>query len=257
MSRPSDAGSSAFPETRWSRILQLRGQTEGAPELQRRLLEELCSTRWRPLYVYLRRKGLPADRAEDAVQGLLLQLIERDFLEQLDPERGRLRSYLKRALDHYLVDDWQRAEAQKRGGGVRRLRFEDVETELGAAPQDPERAYDRAWAAQVFETALTRLEAEIASGERRGAAVLVRQLFGFGEISPYAELARAHGLSVPQLKSFVFRSKARFRELVEAELRETVSSPEELRDELDYLLSCLGGNPPAAARSGPGGDSSG
>ena len=84
----------AFPETRWTRIVAARG----SPELRRAVLDELCASRWQPLYVHLRKQGLPPDRAQDVVQGFLVHLLERDFLARLDPGRGRLRAYLKTAL---------------------------------------------------------------------------------------------------------------------------------------------------------------
>ena len=105
----------AFPETRWTRIVAARGNTE----LRRVVLDELVASRWQPLYVHLRKQGLPPDRAQDVVQGFLVHLLERDFLARLDPGRGRLRAYLKTALAHYLANLHAEESAQKRGGGRR------------------------------------------------------------------------------------------------------------------------------------------
>ncbi|MGF2075871.1 hypothetical protein, partial [Enterococcus casseliflavus] len=76
---------------------------------------------WRPVYCYVRRKGMRADAAEDAVQGLFTQLLERQFLDRLDPARGSLRGFLKKATDHYLINQHARLTAAKRGGDVRLL----------------------------------------------------------------------------------------------------------------------------------------
>jgi RNA polymerase sigma-70 factor (ECF subfamily) len=229
------ADASLFPETRWTRIVAARDR----PDLRRQVLGELCATRWQPLYIHLRKKGLAADRAQDVVQGFLLHLVERDFLARLDPGRGRLRGYLKAALDHYLVNLHAEEAAQKRGGGLRRLAFDEVEATLPAAPDDPEAAFDREWALGLFAAAERDLEAELASGARRGPVAVVRQLFRFGEAPAYETLAREHGMTIPQLKSFVHRARGRFRQLLLARIADTVHSPEEAEAELGDLLKAL------------------
>ena len=142
------------------------------------------------------------------MQGFLVHLLERDFLARLDPGRGRLRAYLKTALAHYLANLHARgigAEARRRRAA---LAFDDVEAVVPAAPDDPAAAFDREWALGLFEGALGDLEAELASGARRGPVAVVRQLFRFGEAPPYETLAAEHGMTVPQLKSFVHRARA-------------------------------------------------
>jgi hypothetical protein len=104
-----------------------------------------------------------------------------------------LRAYLKTALAHYLANLHAEESAQKRGGGRAALAFEDVEAVIGAAPDDPTAAFDREWALGLFEGALGELEAELASGARRGPVAVVRQLFRFGEAPPYETLAAEHG----------------------------------------------------------------
>jgi RNA polymerase sigma-70 factor (ECF subfamily) len=216
-------------------VLAARGQ----PEKRRELTESLVGARWRPLYLYARQRGLPPDRAEDVVQGLLLQLIEHDFLDRLDPERGRLRGYLKRALKHYLVNLHEHDSAEKRGGGRAPLSIDAGEALLVSTPADPEAAFDREWALELFDYALAELEKEFESGERHGPFSVLRELFRFGSAPPYEQLAHEHGMSVSQLKSFVHRGKRRFRELVLARVADTVTNPEEAENELSDLLRAL------------------
>ena len=229
------AGVPRFPETRWTRIVAARDR----PDLRREVLGELCATRWQPLYVHLRKQGMPRERAEDVVQGFLVHLLERDFLARLDPGRGRLRAYLKAALAHYQANLHEQESAQKRGGGARALAFDDVEALVPAAPDDPAAAFDREWALALFEGALGALEAELASGARRGPVAVVRQLFRMGEAPAYDALAAEHGMSVPQLKSFVHRARGRFRELLLARVADTVQTPAEAEAELGDLLKAL------------------
>jgi RNA polymerase sigma-70 factor (ECF subfamily) len=224
-----------FPETRWTRIVAARDR----PDLRREVLGELCATRWQPLYVHLRKQGLARERAEDVVQGFLVHLLERDFLARLDPGRGRLRAYLKAALAHYQANLHEQESAQKRGGGARALAFDDVEALVPAAPDDPAAAFDREWALALFEGALAELEAELASGARRGPVAVVRQLFRLGEAPAYDALAAEHCMSVPQLKSFVHRARGRFRELLLARVADTVQTRAEAEAELSDLLKAL------------------
>jgi RNA polymerase sigma-70 factor (ECF subfamily) len=207
--------------------------------MQRPLMQQLCAERWQALYACARRRGLASDRAEDAVQGLLLQLCERDFLDRLDPERGSLRSYLKRALHHYLVNDHEREAAAKRGGGARALPIDVVEARLPSAPDDPDRAFDREWALELFDGAMRELETEYTSGARKGPVEVLRALFRFGDAAPYEEVASTHHMTVPQLKSFVHRARARFRELILARIAHTVSSEKEAEAELAELLRAM------------------
>ena len=185
-------------------------------------MQELCTHRWHALYACARRRGLAADRAEDAVQGLLLQLCEHDFLDRLDPQRGSLRSYLKQALRHYLVNEYEREGAVKRGGGQRALSIDSVEARLPSAPDDPE-----------------VLESEYTSGIRTGPVGVLRELFRFGDASPYEKIASENGMTVPQLKSFVHRARLRFKELLLARIVDTVGSEREAAAELDDLLRAM------------------
>jgi RNA polymerase sigma-70 factor (ECF subfamily) len=207
--------------------------------LRRKVMQELCTHRWHALYACARRRGLAADRAEDAVQGLLLQLCEHDFLDRLDPQRGSLRSYLKQALRHYLVNEYEREGAVKRGGGQRALSIDSVEARLPSAPDDPERAFDREWALAIFEGALGELESEYTSGIRTGPVGVLRELFRFGDASPYEKIASENGMTVPQLKSFVHRARLRFKELLLARIVDTVGSEREAAAELDDLLRAM------------------
>jgi len=233
----ASAGGAQFPDTRWTLILA----SHGAPEQKRRALAELLQTYWQPLYFYLRRKGLNPTEAEDAVQGFAVRLLERDFLERLDPARGRLRAYLKTALGHYVSNTREEAKAAKRGGHLTlvSLDFDAAEQAMSATPLDPEEAYRRGWAEQVFGRAVEKLQAEFLANDRKGPLEVLVRYFRGEELGAYAELAAHYGLSVPQLKSFLHRARTRFRELVRAEVSDTVAGLDDVGEETAHLLSAL------------------
>jgi DNA-directed RNA polymerase specialized sigma24 family protein len=224
-----------FPSTRWSLVLAARER----PEERRRALEQLVSPRWKALYVLARRQGLPPPEAEDAVQGFLARLIEGDLLARLDPARGRLRAFLRTAFHNHLVNLHEHGRAARRDAG-KAASFDDVEALVASPAPSPEALFDRAWALQLFGEALDAMEAELARGERRGPFEVLRELFRFGEAAtPYPELAARHGMTVPQLKSFVHRAKARFRQLLRARVADTVAEGDDVDVELAALLEAL------------------
>lgn len=226
-----------FPTTRWTLILASREGGEG----RRAAFEALCNAYWRPVYVYVRRKGLAPERAEDVVQGLFTSLLERDFLERADPERGRFRSYLRASVDHYLANLYEREAARKRGGGVRFVPLDAAlaERDLPATPQDPDAAFDREWALAVMERALLRLRQEYEDGKRKGRLETLLRFFGFGEVPSYAEAAAECGTTVVQFKAALHRARARFREILLEEVGATLGDDKDAGAELLELRRLL------------------
>jgi RNA polymerase sigma factor (sigma-70 family) len=226
-----------FPTTRWTLIL---GARRGGPA-ERAALEQLCAVYWKPVYFFLRRKGLSPEAAEDAAQGFFLHLLQRDFLPRLDPERGRFRSYLLRSLEHFLVNQHEREAALKRGGGQRLVPLDVAlaERELPAAPEPPEQAFEREWALGLMERALGRLRAEYEGGTRRGRAEVVLRFFALGEPPTYAEAAAACGMTAPQWKATLHRARARFREILREEVAATVEDEGDGESEIADLLRAL------------------
>src|SRR4051812_31497017 len=123
-----------FPNTRWTVIASSRSSAEA----RAKALEELLASYWKPLYFYVRRKGLSIEDSKDAIQGFFAQLLDKEFLERLDPKKGRLRGYLRTAMDNFLVNRHEERSAQKRGGGkkVVSLDFDVDESHVpaGATP---------------------------------------------------------------------------------------------------------------------------
>ncbi len=226
-----------FPTTHWSLILAGRNDTPARQEL----LGSLIETYWRPVYVYVRAKGLNADDASDTVQGLFAQLLERDFVRRLDPARGRLRHYLKASADHYVINRHERDAAARRGGGLRPVPFDTelIERTLDTRELGPDRAYEREWALGLMERALLRLRSEFESGRRRGDAATLLRFFGFDAPPSYEEAAAACGMSAAQFKAALHRARRRFRELLRAEVGATVGAVA-LEDELRELRRVLG-----------------
>jgi RNA polymerase sigma factor (sigma-70 family) len=243
-SAPTTAGPPAhravFVTTHWS-MVQSAGRAD-TPRA-RAALETLCRTYWYPLYAYVRRRGYSPEDAQDLTQAFFARLLERKSVAGVGPEKGRFRSFLLACLNHFLANEWDKARAQKRGGGrVLALDWASAETRLGpfpAEPLTPETIYERRWALTLLEEVYTRLAAE---HERQGKtdlfAALRPALAGAGG-APYAELAGRLGMSEGAVKVAVHRLRHRYRELLRETIAETVATPEEVEDELRYLQRTL------------------
>jgi DNA-directed RNA polymerase specialized sigma24 family protein len=164
------ATSAQFRTTRWSVVLRA-GAEQLSPTLERQALEELCRTYWYPLYSFIRRKGHAPEVAEDLTQGFFLQLLARNSFVLASEERGRFRTFLLCALNHYLTNQWQMTQRQKRGSGVLMLSLDVAlaESRFGQEPvttDSPERVFDRRWVEVLLGNVLARLRSEAeADGE--------------------------------------------------------------------------------------------
>lgn len=232
-------GSTQFPTTRWTVILAAKS----SPEARREALKQLMTVYWRPLYVFFRRKGLTESASQDAVQEVLLLVLERDAIERVSPEKGRLRAYLRTVAGHWLISQHERDSAAKRGAGAMVVSFDDdpalAERLASADALSAEDAYERAWAQTVMDRALLSLKAEYESGARSGPWAVIALFFGGGPTPSYRDVAREHGMSLPQLKAFLHRARVRYRELVQGEVLETVAGSAEAEGELLALTQAL------------------
>ncbi len=226
-----------FPTTRWTLILSSR-QSE---EARRAALDTLLPLYWKPVYFYLRRKGLSVENAEDMTQSFFLHVLERDMLPRVDPARGRFRSYLLTSLENYCVNRYEHDAAVKRGGRTKLVPLDTVlaERELPAASEDPGRAFDREWALGAVERALGRLRQEYDEGRRKGPADVFLRFFSLDEAPSYADAAAACGLTPAQFKAALHRARERFRELLREEVAMTVGEEDDPDVEMRALMDAL------------------
>jgi len=246
---PASAGNGpgpgpTFVTTHWS-VVAAAGRSDTTRA--RDALAKLCQTYWFPLYAYVRRRGHAPEDAKDLTQEFFARLLERNWVADADQEKGRFRSFLLSALNHFLADEWDKARAQKRGGGVASvpLQFDTAETRYGVEPVDnvtPERIFERRWALTLLEEVLKRLQAEyVREGKSDLFVALNPCLVGERTSQPYAELAEKLGLTEAAVKTSVHRLRQRYRQLLRDEIAHTVTRPDEVDDELRHLFAVLAG----------------
>jgi RNA polymerase sigma factor (sigma-70 family) len=234
----------AFPTTHWSVVLSAGG---GSWPNAQAALERLCRAYWYPLYFYVRRHGRSVEEAQDLTQEFFVRLLQKGYLRHPDPARGRFRSFLLTALKRFLVNDWEKGRAARRGDGQPVISWDQRETETRflAEPTDqstPEKAFEKRWAVTVLEHVLERLRGEFtASGKAERFERLKVLLWGEKGSPPYAGVAAELGLTEAALKVAVHRLRKRYRELLRAEVAHTVARPEEVDDELRHLIAVISG----------------
>lgn len=234
----------SFQTTSWSMVLAAR-DTEKQSEDWRTSLEVLCQNYWYPLYAYLRRKGYSASDCQDLTQDFFAKLIEKDFLQSIDPERGRFRWFLMDAIRKFAANWNARQNARKRGGdrNVFSLHFDDGENRYQREPVDgltAEKLFERRWTLELLDRAMEELRIYYEdAGKQRHFETL--KVFLTADSSPpsYAEVATRLGLSATAIKVAIHRLRDRYQECVHRQVASTLDSDESLDDEINRLLDSL------------------
>lgn len=235
-----------FNTTRWSVVLSCAGSESAAA---RDALSELCKSYWRPIFAYVCRRGYSTQDAEDLTQDFFASLLSGPLLERADPERGRFRSLLLKALQDFLGHATEKLNAHKRGGGVKFVSWDDW---MAEAPSQltisahalnswsPERLYDLRWAATVVEQALCRLREECQSKRRlRLFETLSLYLATERADVSYHNLATTLGIAESAVKKHLHNLRRRYRWLLCDEVAQTVEDPSEVEGEIRYLCATL------------------
>jgi RNA polymerase sigma factor (sigma-70 family) len=236
-------GAGHFTRTQWSVVL-LAAEQSSPPAIE--ALEKLCRTYWYPLYAFVRRRGYGVADAQDLTQEFFSRLLEKRFLDSLDRTKGKFRSFLLAALEHFLAKEWRRANAQKRGGGKVIFSLDDdtAETRYASEPADaltPEKIYERRWAMTLLEQTLARLREECISSDKTRLYELLKGSFSGerNELS-YAAIAAQLGTNEGAIKVAAHRLRRRYGELLREEIAQTVDNPEKIDEEVRCLFAALG-----------------
>jgi RNA polymerase sigma-70 factor (ECF subfamily) len=231
-----------FATTRWSVVISA-GHTS-SPD-SRRALELLCETYWLPLYAYVRRRVPDVSEAQDLTQAFFAELLEKNYIDSATPDRGRFRAFLITAFKHFLSKQWEKANAQKRGGGRApiSLDFESVDSSLRIEPAaglTAEQFYDQQWAIALLSQIMERLEDEFKqSGKTKQFEELKGFIIGDHVGTTYSQVAEKLNLTEAAAKKAGSRMRRRYRELLREEIDQTVAGEAEVEDEIRNLFTTL------------------
>jgi RNA polymerase sigma-70 factor (ECF subfamily) len=223
-------------------VLAARGKSPEAREA----LGELCAAYYAPVVTFLRCSGTEEDRARELAHEFFARLLEHGGIETVEPGRARFRSYLLGAVKHFASDARKRESAAKRGGAHEHVLVEPgTDTSPGMELPDPhgrtpEREFDRQWALTTLALSLRQLATESsAAGRGEHFDVLKPWLTGETEGDSQAEAAARLSMTEGAVKVAIHRLRKRFRDLVKAEVGQTVSDPEQVTEELRNLIAAL------------------
>jgi RNA polymerase sigma-70 factor (ECF subfamily) len=228
-----------FATTHWS-VVQAVAEGESVAAL-----ETLCRAYWYPVYAYVRRKGYHAEEAQDLTQEFFTLLIAKAHFRLADRTKGKFRGFLLSRLDYFLAREWTRAHRQKRGGQFTFVSLDGPPPEERyqletANHETPETIFFRQWVLTVLKQALNALEAECRANRK---AALFREakhlLSGERDGSTYAHISRSLGMGEGAVRVAVHRLRQRYGELLRKEVSQTVSSEEEVDEELRFLIRAL------------------
>lgn len=232
------AAAGVFATTHWSVVV--RAGDSQSPESMS-AMERLCQVYWYPLYVFVRRKGHGHEDASDLTQAFFAKFLEKRYLRSVDSNLGKFRTFLLTSMTHFLANEWDKSQAQRRGGGVRAISLDEFEAEQRyqfepVDPATPERIFEQRWAQTLMKVVLDRLAAE--TEEKRFDILKGFLIEDKGSVS-YDAAAQQLAVSVPAVTSAIHRMRGRFRALLYEEVANTVEKPEDVDQELRHLLAAL------------------
>lgn len=233
-----------FATTQWNIVLAAGQPVEKLAA--REALAQLCQSYWFPVYAYIRRRVADSNEAQDLTQAFFEHLLEKQTIAAADPDRGRFRAYLLTACKRFLINEWHKMRAAKRGGGrlFLSLDFESGDSRYRAEAVDnltPERVFDQQWAVTLLGRVLDCLREEYdAKGKLEQFQRLKTFIAGADSEETIAAAAAELDMSPGAARVAAHRLRKRYRELLTQEISQTVRFPEDIDEEIAELFSVLG-----------------
>lgn len=231
-----------FPSTQWTLIRSAKAQSE---EELRNAMADLLTLYWKPIYVVLRSKGFDSEESKDITQDFILHILEKD-LQKLTRSRGKFRSYLRSALDNFLVNRAEYQGAQKRGGGALQLSLDYASSETSYNLQVTGKSFvandvfDKEWAFGIYNRATQFLKEEIDKKYGDKVFKTLQEFFSpAGNPISQEEAAKKLGMSDGQFRVFLHRARTQLKEFIRDQVRATVEDESEVQGEMEELLKIL------------------
>lgn len=218
---------------------------QGATPEAQQALAALCETYWYPLYVFVRRKGYCVEDAQDLTQSFFECFLAKDYVQQVQRKQGKFRAFLLASLQHFLANEWDKVQAQKRGGGRLHLSLDlqDAEAKYRVELVDnvtPEQLFERQWALTVLDRVLTQLQEEHSTPDKQARFDQLKSCLTAGRtVAPYSDIAVQLGMTEGAVKTAVNRLRRRYGALLREEIAQTGATPDEIDTELRALMAAL------------------
>jgi len=232
----------AFPSTRWSLVLAA-GAKRDVDKNAQAALNELCLAYWMPLYAYACRRVASIDEAQDLTQDFFAHLLQKESLAAADRLRGKFRTFLLTSFQYFVINQWEKRRALKRGGNVQTIAL-DFDSMASSAfhiscNEKPEKTFEREWATMLLGRALSALRAEAEQNGKLTQFEALKPLLAGNTTGDSAKVADELGMTEGAVRVAAHRLRQRFRELLRHQILQTVASPEDVEQEIQDLFSAL------------------
>ena len=236
-----------FPTTEWTLVGRLRHEDTTVCRLA---LNELCAQYHYPLYCFIRWRAVSHHDAEDVLHDFMAKLLRLNAFQNLEEDKGRLRTFLARSLDRFLISHHHRESRRE----AREVPVDDLhlvlepgleqrfKTEASPAELGPDVMFDRRWCAELLTRVLRLLEAEFEDkGKSAVFRVLRPVLLTGGSLRGHDAAAMAASLEMSQeaLRTTLLRMLREYRALLREEVRQTVGSHEDVDAEIQHLMQVV------------------
>ena len=208
-------------------------------------LEELCKTYWFPLYSFVQHQGHQAQTAADLTQAFFEDLLARNDLNKVDPKHGKFRSFIVASLKHFLLNEWDKQQAQKRGGNrnIFSIDYDEADQRYRNEPvheNTSDKVFERQWALTLIERTNRALAEHFESlGKAHQFEKMKIFLAGKSSETTLGTVAGQLGMTEVALKVAVHRMRQKFGELLRLEIEQTVDSPGDIDEEIQHLFGIL------------------
>jgi RNA polymerase sigma-70 factor (ECF subfamily) len=232
-----------FLTTNWSIVL---GAGDQSSSRAGEAMQRLCQIYWYPLYAFIRQRGSTAHDAQDLTQEFFAQLLLRQDLTQVRREKGKFRSFLLASLQHFMANERKKAGRLKRGGGqnIISIDAESAERRYALEPSHdlgPDKLFERRWAMTLLDQAIEQLRLEFVRSNKLALFEQLKVFLTGDENGPaYCDLGAKLAMTEAAVKMAVSRLRRRYREILRAQIENTVAGPDDIEDEIRHLFTALG-----------------
>lgn len=238
-----DSGASHFRDTMWSIVAG--AQNDSDPDRRKQCLAFLCKNYWKPIYYYIRRRGLSHEDALDHTQEYFATFLEKNFVAAADRERGRFRTFVLVTVNRFLSKQLAKKSRTDRTVSLFTV-TEDGEEELSLPElqygQTAEDDFNRRWALQLLESTLDKMKHQCAEGRKHfyyeTLKMHIESMAGSKPL-PYKVMADRLGVSETDVTNFLHRGRNIFQKLLREEIRQSVTSESAVDQEIEALKDYL------------------
>ena len=238
----------SFQTTHWSEIFDAGTVDEVRRNI---IIDALLQKYWKPVYCYIRRKGYDNEQAKDLTQAFFHEVVlNSNLIRQADREKGRFRTFLLTALDHYLIDAHRKAKAKKHApsGGFVGLESCDLSGLTTAhSKMTPDQVFNYIWATEIIGQVISQVRKECYDTGKEThwqvfQAKILDPIMDNRTASSLRELCERYGIeSEAKVSNMIVTVKRCFRRVLEDQLGRFVREDSDIEDEINELLEVISG----------------